>query len=215
LTRSLASGAVNDMVGSSPRAAHLSTLTVARARRFSVECVMPRHRTARGEMHLGIVSMSQLDVPRGADGEARGVRYGLVAVDDYSGRGWVYFGHWLNELGTPANFGAHISLGHGYTSRRVHADGGPNLQPTAVEKLLAEFGMQCTVTSAPHTPESNSVAERYIQTLLGDTRAHGDRRQPEALLALRDAAGVCCAQHACVAACRARREARARLRLAA
>ena len=169
------------MEETTPRAANLNTLSDARMRRLPVARAMPRAELPGSVTHLDIVSVSKLDLPHGGDGAARGMKYGLVAVDDASGRGWVYFGdnmrsvprllrHWLNELGTHANLGAHLRLGPGF-ARRVHTDGGTNLNSQGVEDMLAEYGMQCNVTSAHDTPESNGVCERYIQTLLHDTRA--------------------------------------------
>ncbi|KAG8456909.1 hypothetical protein KFE25_004420 [Diacronema lutheri] len=59
----------------------------------------------------------------------------------------------------------------GWKTLRIHTDGGKELNSAAMEALLLEFGLSANVTSSPHTPASNGVAECAIQTLLRDTVA--------------------------------------------
>lgn len=80
--RSLVGEAVDGMEETTPRAANLNTLCV---RRLPVARAMPRAELPGSVTHLDIVSVSKLDLPHGGDGAARGMKYGLVAVDDASG----------------------------------------------------------------------------------------------------------------------------------
>jgi hypothetical protein len=93
-----------------------------------------------------------------------------VCVDAYSRFKKVYFArseketpgrvrHWLSELGNSVFAGGHFVLGPG-CARHFHTDGGTAMNSEAFARVLEEHGLAANVTSCPHTPASNGIAER-------------------------------------------------------
>jgi hypothetical protein len=74
-------------------------------------------------------------------------------------------------MGKHALFGSHFVLHNGFRQLRIHTDGGGELNAAAVDEILLTFGLSANVTSTPHTPSSNGVAERHVQTLVLDAIA--------------------------------------------
>jgi hypothetical protein len=129
-------------------------------------------------VHMDVVSVSLMDLPAGVDGSKLGMRYGLVCVDDHSRLKRVYFSKkkgevlglihlFLLEMGTHVLFGSHFVLHNGFQQLRIHTDGGGELNSAAVDEILLAFGLSANVQSTRHTPLSNGVAERHIQSDTG------------------------------------------------
>jgi hypothetical protein len=173
--------AVKDIEDDAPRSAELSTLTDARMRR-STHTDSLTSATHAGEVtYLDVFSCSKHDLPPSESGERSGYRYGVVFIDAYSRFKKVYFArsekelpglarHWLSELGNSVYAGGHFVLGPG-CKRYMHTDGGASMNSEAFAKVLEEHGLAANVTSCPHTPSSNGVAERTFGTLTPDVRA--------------------------------------------
>jgi len=137
---------------------------------------------APGEItYLDAFQVSKHDLPVGLNGEGQGIKYAVIFVDGYSKFKRIYFcksqadipkllKFWISELGLAAHVGGHFLLGRGWR-RYVHTDGGKPMNSEAFAKVLLEFGLAANVTSCPHHPSSNGVAERSFETLAADVRA--------------------------------------------
>jgi hypothetical protein len=120
--------------------------------------------------YLDAFSCSKYDLPPTVDGRRRGFRFGLLCCDAYSRFKKIYFGYseastprlvrfWLSELGNSVFAGGHFILGPG-CRRHFHTDGGSTMNSAEFAGVLEEHGLSANVTSCPHSPSSNGVAER-------------------------------------------------------
>jgi hypothetical protein len=78
--------------------------------------------------------------------------------------------HYLIELGNRMHAGGHFILLDG-CRRCMHTDGGTIFNSEAFNRVLQDYGLAANVTSCPHTPASNGVAERSFATFGPDVRA--------------------------------------------
>jgi hypothetical protein len=126
-------------------------------------------------------SCSKYDLSPGQDGRRRGPKFAILCCDAYSRYKKVYFGHsekevprlvrfWLSELGNSVFAGGHFVLGPG-CRRHFHTDGGSPMNSEQFARVLEEHGLSANVTSCPHTPSSNGVAERTFGVSTADVRA--------------------------------------------
>jgi hypothetical protein len=163
-----------------PHSADLVTMKDAQMTRLSHTRGFPRAEAPLDVVHMDVVSVRNLDLPAAVDGSRRGLKYGVVFVDDYSKLKRVYFAKeksdvpglvrlFFMEMGSHAMYGSHFVMHAGFRQMRIHTDGGKELNSNAMEEVLLEFGLSANVTSSPHTPSSNGVAERAIRTLMRDT----------------------------------------------
>jgi hypothetical protein len=164
-----------------PRSAELSTLNDSRMRRTSHEESLPRAYFPGEITYMDVFSASKHDLPVGINGERAGVRYAVLFVDAFSRFKRVYFAkserelpglarHYLSELGHSVHAGGHFVLGDG-CRRYMHTDGGLAMNSEAFARVLMDFGLAANVTSCPHTPASNGVAEKTFATIAPDVRA--------------------------------------------
>lgn len=168
------------MESEKPHAAALVTMKDAQMTRISHDRGFPRAVNPLDVVHVDVVSVRNLDLPAANDGGRRGFKYGVVFVDDYSRLKRVYFAKeksevpalirlFYLEMGSHAMYGSNFVMYDGFRQMRIHTDGGKELNSAEMEALLLELGLSANVTSSPHTPSSNGVAERAIQTLMRDT----------------------------------------------
>jgi len=159
--------------------AELTTLDDNNMRRMSFKRGMPRARCPLAVVHMDLVKVDKLSLPKNVDGHVIGFQYALVCVDDYSGFVKCYFAKrktdvpkliqlFLDDMGISTLFGAHMVLHKGFA--RFHTDGGKEFNSEEVSAILRQYGIVANITSAPDTPSSNGIAERMIQTLCKDAR---------------------------------------------
>jgi hypothetical protein len=174
-------GATEDMDKAAPRSADLSTLSDARMRRSSHSEHLPEARLPGEVTYLDVYASGQGQQPRGLNGERTSVRLAVLFVDAYSRFKRVYFcdserdvpglaRHYLSELGHSVHCGGHFVLMDG-CRKYIHTDGGASMNSQEFAKVLMDFGLASNVTSCPHTPSSNGVAERSFATICPDVRA--------------------------------------------
>jgi hypothetical protein len=173
--------AVNDMDSSKLRSTNLSILGDSRMRRSTHTGHFPEA-TFPGEVtHLDVFASGKDNQPVGLSGERTSVRLAVLFVDGYSHFKAVYFcnsekqvpsltAFYLAELGRAHFCGGHFVLEDGAT-RHIHTDGGKSMNSEEFSKVLRAFGLSANVTSCPHTPSSNGMAERSFATLTPDVRA--------------------------------------------
>jgi hypothetical protein len=173
--------AVDGMESHAPRSAELSTLTDSRMRRTTHEESLSRALFAGEITYMDVYSASKHDLSVGLNGERAGMRYAVLFVDAFSRFKRVYFTkserelpglarHYLSELGHSVHAGGHFVLGAG-CRRYMNTDGGLAMNSEAFVRVLMDFGLAANVTSCPHTPASNGVAERTFATIGPDVRA--------------------------------------------
>lgn len=159
--------------------ADLSALGDNNMRRLSFKRGMPRAMRPLAVIHMDLVKVDKLSLPKNVDGGVIGFQYALVVVDDHSGLVKCYFAKrktevprliqlFLDDMGISTLFGAHMVLHKGFA--RIHTDGGTEFNSEEVSAILRKYGVVANITSAPDTPSSNGVAERMIQTLCKDAR---------------------------------------------
>ena len=172
---------VDDMDLAKPRATDLTTLTDSRMRRSTHYGHLPEARHPGEITHLDVYASGGGQQPREVDGVRTSTRLAVLFVDGYSRYKAVYFcdsevdvpylaRHYLSELGRSAHCGGHFILEDG-CARHMHSDGGKSMNSQAFADVLMEFGLASNVTSAPHTPSSNGIAERSFNTITPDIRA--------------------------------------------
>jgi hypothetical protein len=144
----------------------------------------------RGELRQGtypleivgvdFYSPSKNDLPVNADGKPIGYRYAMVFVDFYSRLLKSYFAKsmdvsptlfrmFLEEVGARNVMTTQFQLRF-RTGMSLHTDGGTNLTSEQMSRVLVEYGLNATVTSAPDSPSSNGLVERMIGVLETATR---------------------------------------------
>jgi hypothetical protein len=160
----------------------MDTMTDARMVRLPFTRSFPRASAPLDVVHIDVTTVRKQELPSDVDGRHLGMKYAVVFVDDYSRMKKVYFCKakkdvpslvrlYLLEVGSHALYGSAFVMHNGFRQMRIHTDGGKELNSATMEKVLLEFGLSANVTSAPHTPASNGVAERAIQTLQVDAAA--------------------------------------------
>ena len=102
-----------------PHAADLVTMKDAQMTRLSHTRGFPGAESPLDVVHMEVVSVRNLDLPAAVDGSRRGLKYGVVFVDDYSKLKRVYFAKeksdvpglvrlFFMEMGSHAMFGSHF-----------------------------------------------------------------------------------------------------------
>jgi hypothetical protein len=159
-----------DMESAKPWSAALSKMTDAQMVKLPFKSSL-RPASYPGQItYIDAFSCSKYDLPPTVDGRRRGFKYGLLCCDAYSRFKKIYFGYsesetprlvryWLSELGNSVFAGGHFVLGPG-CRRHFHTDGGSAMNSAQFAGVLEEHGLSANVTSCPHTPSSNGVAER-------------------------------------------------------
>ena len=98
-------------------------------------------------------------------------RYGFILVDDYLRAGWVL--PLRAKSDTPRKFKLWVSLLENGTSRRVKTvmfDNAGELVAGRMREICDERGIHI-ISSVPHSPSSNGVAERLVGVATSGTRA--------------------------------------------
>lgn len=171
--------ATRGMAHARPHAAELSTLNAAHMRRLSHKGHFPRAQCPLAVVHMDVLKIAKKDLPSDSDGNAIGLQWALVCVDDFSRFVRVYFARtkeeipdlirlFFEDMGARSLFASHLvwhSAGH------IHTDGGKELNSRRVSEILSEFGFAANVTSSPDTPASNGLAEAIIRVLCAGMRA--------------------------------------------
>jgi len=140
--------------------AELTTLDDNNMRRMSFKRGMPRARCPLAVVHMDLVKVDKLSLPKGVDGNVIGFQYALVCVDDYSGFVKCYFAKrktdvpkliqlFLDDMGISTLFGAHMVLHKGFA--RFHTDGGKEFNSDEVSAILRQYGVVANILPVRRT----------------------------------------------------------------
>src|SRR5271169_329089 len=104
-------------------------------------------------------------------GSYNGAKYILTFIDDFSCFTFVYFLTWKNEIFvTFKRFKTFIEMKIECKIKTLHSDRGGEFISLEMKAFLEEEGIIYKKT-APYTPQSNGVTERFNRTLLEGERA--------------------------------------------
>src|SRR5208282_943468 len=104
-------------------------------------------------------------------GSYDGAKYVLTFIDDFSCFVFIYFLPWKNEVFiTFKRFKTFIETKIKCKIKTLHSDRGGEFISLEMKAFLEEEGIVHEKT-APYTPQSNGVAERFNHTLLEGERA--------------------------------------------
>src|SRR5271169_1260201 len=104
-------------------------------------------------------------------GSYDGAKYVLTFIDDFSCFAFVYFLTWKNEIFiTFKRFKTFIEMKIESKIKTLYSDRGGKFISLEMKAFLEEEGIIHEKT-APYTPQSNGVTERFNHTLLESERA--------------------------------------------
>jgi len=125
---------------------------------------------------VGKGGASNLDVLWTADNNKVGYKHCAVFMDGYSSHRVVLFcksrDEFVNLIAEYAmTVGANFFTGGELTIRYVHCEGAREFNSKAMQATLLKAGLAINVTTSPHSPASNGIAEANVKSLVAGTRA--------------------------------------------
>ncbi|GJE98550.1 hypothetical protein PsYK624_147820 [Phanerochaete sordida] len=98
-------------------------------------------------------------------------RYAIIFFDDYTSFAWVVLLRQKNQaISTTRDFLAMVRTQHKSNVQQWMSDAGGEYKSDAFDAMLREQGIRI-LQSAPHTPQQNGRAERFMRTMMDKAEA--------------------------------------------